>query len=320
MNLKFKKTPFTVLGLLFGALLISQPLAQAAAVEKIQLALNWKPEPEFGGFYAAEAQGFYRDRNIQVEILQGGSGTPVVQMLASGKVEFGIVSADEVVMAQAHGADVVALFAVYQTNPQAIMVHASNPAKSISELFAKPGLVAMQRGLPYTDYLLRKYPSQQVKIVPYTGGLSQFIKDPQFSQQCFVTSEPIEAKKSGVETRSFLIADEGYNPYTTVLATRRAVMKKNPQLVKAVVEATRAGWLDYLKHPEKTNGAMASLNKAMDAATFAAAAEAQKKLIIPADSAVAVGSMSRDRWQTLIQQLTDLKVVDKKLEPSEMFN
>jgi ABC-type nitrate/sulfonate/bicarbonate transport system substrate-binding protein len=41
---------------------------------KIRLALNWKPEPEFGGFYAAP----FSNNGLDVEILPGGAGTPTV--------------------------------------------------------------------------------------------------------------------------------------------------------------------------------------------------------------------------------------------------
>ena len=92
-----------------------------APAGKIRLALDWKPEPEFGGFYAAN----YESHGLSVDILPGGSGTPTVQMLGAGSAEFGIVSADELVVARARGNDVVAHFAVFQTCPQGIRVQPS---------------------------------------------------------------------------------------------------------------------------------------------------------------------------------------------------
>src|ERR1700684_3655251 len=71
---------------------------------RIKLALNWKPEPEFGGFYAAP----YAKYGLDVDILPGGAGTPTVQMVGAGSVDFGIVSADEIILARSHGNDVVA--------------------------------------------------------------------------------------------------------------------------------------------------------------------------------------------------------------------
>src|SRR5207249_4592205 len=56
--------------------------------QRIRLALNWKPDPQFGGFYAAP----YQKHSLDVQILPGGAGTPSVQMIGAGSAEFGIVS------------------------------------------------------------------------------------------------------------------------------------------------------------------------------------------------------------------------------------
>src|SRR5580693_9284261 len=96
-------------------------LAACSKSKKIKLALNWKPDPQFGGFYAAP----YQKYGLDVEILPGGAGTPTVQMVGAGSAEFGTLSGDELVVARSKGNNVVALFAVYQQSPIGIMVHAS---------------------------------------------------------------------------------------------------------------------------------------------------------------------------------------------------
>ena len=77
-------------------------------------------------------------------------------MVGAGSAEFGISSADEVIVARARGNDVVAVFAVYQNNPQGIMVHASRHLESIGDVF-KEGTIALQRGLPYARILEKRY-------------------------------------------------------------------------------------------------------------------------------------------------------------------
>src|SRR5882672_692585 len=93
----------------------------AAFGTKVTLALNWVPEPEFGGFYAAREIGAYRRQGFDVDIRGGGAGVPVIQMVATGRVDFGTVGADEIVTARARGADIVGIFATFQTSPQGVM-------------------------------------------------------------------------------------------------------------------------------------------------------------------------------------------------------
>ncbi len=310
-----------ILPILFIALVLTfTGFGAEAVVTKTKLALNWKPEPQFGGFYAAQVGGHFKKNNLDVEILQGGAGTPVVQMVAAKQMDFGIVSADEVVISRSRGGDVVALFAAYQTNPQGIMTHAERNFSSLADVYKNEGTLAIQKGLPYAMYLEKKFAGAKVKVVPYAGGIANFLTDKTFSQQCFVTSEPLAAAKQNAKTKTFLIADEGYNPYTTVLVTRTDVLKSKPEIVKAMVAAVRAGWRDYLDKPEATNKLMGELNKSMDAVTFIESAKAQKPLIETEETKkTGLGSMTDERWSALSKQLVDLKVIDKAPETKSLY-
>lgn len=279
-------------------------------MEKIRLALNWKPEPEFGGFYQASLGELFSQRGLETEIIVGGSGTPVVPMIAAGKAEFGISSADEVLLARARGADVVAIFAVYQTNPQGIMVHAKRGFKNLAEVFSSDGVLAMQRGLPYAEFLQRKFSRSKVQIVPYLGGIQNFLVDEKYSQQCFVTAEPIAARQAGKEVQTFLVADVGFNPYTAVVITRESTIRDRRGMVLRFVQAVRGGWEEYLKDPTSANSFMHKLNSSMDLETFAASAKAQQNLISLGDAKENyLGYMSNERWSELAKQLIDLGLI-----------
>jgi len=298
-----------------------QPSRGAAlpAVVPLKLALDWVPEPEFGGFYAAREDGAYARHGLNVEIQGGGAGVPVLQMVATGRADFGTVGADELITARARGADVLALFAVFQTSPQGIMVHASRKLGKLEDAFHS-GTLALETGLAYAAYLKKKFSWDGVKVVPYDGGVAHFLADPNFGQQCFVSSEPIAARLKGSDPQVFLIADSGFNPYATVVITRRELWQKSPDLVKSFVLATREGWQDYLDHPEPTNALLGKLNSSLDAAALAAAATAQKPLIeTDASKASGLGSMQRARWQQLADQLLDLKIIDKPASVADLF-
>jgi NitT/TauT family transport system substrate-binding protein len=291
-------------------------LAACGSSPRIRLALNWKPDPQFGGFYAAP----YEDYKLNVEILPGGAGTPTVQMIGAGSAEFGIVSADELVIARSRGNDVVALFAVFQDTPQGIMVHAERGLMALEEVFEE-GTVALQRGLPYARFLEKQYGFDRVKIVPSPGGdISAFLSDPLFAQQCFIMSEPLQARRAGARVTVFPIADTGYNPYTTVLATSRNFIVENASVVESMVAAVREGWRTYLRDPAPTNAKMQALNPSMDAATFAEVAEAQRPFIETEDTAqIGLGGMTRERWEKLIQQLHGLGDIPEPLSPEDCF-
>ncbi len=158
-------------------------LAACSKVEDDKAGVELETRPAMvGGFYAAPFQKY----GLDVEILPGGAGTPTVQMVGAGSAEFGIVSADELVVARSKGNDVVALFAVFQNCPQGIMAHASRNLSSIADVL-KGGTLALQRGLPYARLLEKQYGFEHVQVVPSPGGdISAFLNDEQFAQQCFI--------------------------------------------------------------------------------------------------------------------------------------
>lgn len=296
--------------------------ATSAAAEntKVKLALNWKAEPEFAGFYAAQVNKIYEKNKIETEILQGGAGTPTVQMVASGHVEFGIVSGDEITLARANGADVVALFSVFQTAPYALMVREDSGIKDMKGLFNSSLSLAVVKGLPYIAYLEKKYGPGKVKLVPYAGGITNFLADKNYAQQCFVSSEPLLAAKNGVKTRTFMIADSGFNPYTVVLATNGALIKKNPALVKAMINSVREGWNSYIKDPKATHELITKLNPAMTVDGMKEMQKVEAKLIETGDAKKqGLGVMTEARWAELNKQLHELGLTKKLVPAKEMF-
>jgi NitT/TauT family transport system substrate-binding protein len=290
----------------------------AAAVAHVKVQLNWVPEPEFGGIYAAREIGAYKRAGLDVEIASGGPGSPVVQLLAGGKVDFAVAGADDVITARARGVDIVAVFGTFQTSPQGVMVHAARNVSSLAEL--KSGTLALEPGLPFGMFMKKKYGFAGVTLVPYDGGIAKFLADPTYAQQCYVTSEPIAVKKKGETPKVFLGADSGFNPYTNVIVTRGALLREQKERVRAFVTASAEGWRRYLDDPAPSNAVMAKLNTAMDAETFAAAAAAQKPLIETEETkASGLGVMTEARWATLGTQLTELGVVAKAPAPTECF-
>ena len=310
-----------IVGAILGILFSFSALAGPKEPLKLKLALNWKAEPEFGGFYEAKLGGAFQRKGLDVEILEGGAGTPIVQMIATGQADFGIAAADEVVISQERGTDVLALFAVYQTNPQGIMVHPAKNFKNIGELFASPGTLAIQAGAPTTLFLKNKYPGAKLKTVPYLGGVGNFLNDESFSQQCFITSEPLAVRKKGKLSQTFLIAEAGFNPYATVVVARKSALDRDPVAAQAFVQAVREGWSSYLKSPERANLWMAKLNPTMDLATFREVSEVQKPFILgqtfekfESQPKVTLGKMTSERWKILEDQLFQLRLI-KKLPP-----
>lgn len=297
-----------------------QCASMSALAGQHDLALNWKPEPEFGGFYQAQIKKLFEKEGLTVRILPGGAGQPVAQMIAAKKADFGIVSADEVILARAQGAKIVAVFAVYQKDPHGFMVHPERKIRTLKELFQAEGPIALEAGKPFTLWLEHLYAPIKAKRVPYTGGIASFLRDKNFAQQCFITSEPIAARREKLDPVTLPVSDSGFNPYQTVVVTHEDILLEQPDEVRKFVRVIRQGWKDYLKDPRDANVEMQKLNGTMDLETFTESAKIQQKLIENADTRKSgLGIMGRARWTLLYQQLIELKLVKPGMDVTRMF-
>jgi len=284
----------------------------AAAMVRVQL--NWVPEPEFGGIFAAQQDGLYSAAGLDVDIRKGGSQVPVAQLVASGQADFGVMTAEDVLTLRDRGGDLVAVFAIFQENPTGFLLHESNPITTIEQLWTSSSTVAVDANPPFVRLLNAKYGGKDLKMVPYTGALAGFLASEDAVQQCFITAEPVECRLRGVPTRVLSVATV-FNPYAAVLATSAASAAKRPQVVEAFVRATSEGWRRYFAEPAKYNPGIAALNPSMSLEAMNIAAEMERPLIVPADGSP-IGSMRLERWQQLERELAQVGTIESGRMPS----
>lgn len=281
--------------------------SSAAAPEKIRLQLNWVPEPEFGGIYAAESLGYFREEGLDVEIIKGGPNVAAPQLAASGNVEFAVVGGEQVLTLRDAGGELVALYAIYQDDPMGIMVHADSPYTTLAELWKSDATVACEENLSWVAKLNERFGGQSLKIIPHSDGVAQFAVDKTLAQQCFVFAEPVALESRGIATRVFPSKESGFNPYNGVVATNATFARTHAETCRKLVRAMQRGWARYLESPGETNALMAKLNPGMTKEAMDTTAKRQESLVRNADTGrLGLGAMTEERWAQIAQQLKDL--------------
>ena len=244
--------------------------------------LNWFPEAEHGGFFAALVHGYYKEAGLDVKILSGGPETPVVQQVAQRAATFGVVNADNVLFGRAQEADIVALMAPLQTSPRCLIVHESSGIKDFDELTNMT--IAMSSSNAFSHFLRRKLPLTGVKIVPYPGNVAQFLINKDYAQQGYVFSEPFVARKEGGDPKVLMVSDLGFNPYTSLLFTHADRPRDEAELVGKMVAASIRGWAKYIESPDETNRYIHQVNPEMDLDILAFGAKAIAPLVLDDES------------------------------------
>jgi NitT/TauT family transport system substrate-binding protein len=241
-----------------------------------------------------------------------------VQNVALKRVHFGVINADQVLMARQQDAPVVAVFAAMQNSPRCIMVHESSGMKSFEQL--QHVTLAVGAGQAFARFLRTHCDLSTVQIVPYTGSIAPFLNDPHLAQQAYVFSEPFLARRQGAQPHCLMVSQLGFNPYTSCLFTHEESIQSERQLVAKMVRASRRGWQEYLRAPEAVHPLIQKDNPQMDLESLKFAAEAIRALCLPEGTAEsALGMMTEDRWRTLAAQLVELQFLDAGYDVSRAY-
>jgi NitT/TauT family transport system substrate-binding protein len=287
----------------------SQPDASSPQTTNVSLALNWYPEAEHGGYVAADELKLFQSRKLNVDIIPGGPGAPnlVIQELAAGRIQFAISNADQVVIARSKGVPLVAVLAPLQSSPRCIMVHQSSGIETLQQL--QNVELAISEARPFALWMKQQLPLTNVTMVPYNGLVGEFIAKQNFAQQGYVFSEPYVAKEKGSDPRALMLSEIGFNPYASLLVTTEDLIQSDPDLVRQVVQASREGWEKYLHDPTATNARLHKDNPDMSLEALAYAGDTLQPLCQAADGEV-MYSMTAARWQQLIDQIQQVKVIE----------
>jgi NitT/TauT family transport system substrate-binding protein len=290
------------------------------ALVHLVLQTDWYAEPEHGGFYEALVKGYYRDAGLDVEIRQGSPMTHPDQMVATGQADIAIGRSEYVLVDAARGIPLVILGAMMEHDPQAIMVHHESGIRSLKDLDGRT--IMAVPGSPFVA-IMEQVLHIHVGIIPSDFGMSRFLADPNFVQQCFVTNEPYYVRQHGANVDVLPISDCGFDPYR-VWYTRRDFLDQHPDLVRAFGAASVRGWREYI-HGDSApaDTLIASLDLKLDPAFMAYSRGAmQSYRLVEGDPQAgdALGRIRRERLATQIKQLGDIGLLDHPLAVDDVWD
>jgi len=300
----------------------AQTAAEAGGAQPtvIRFATDWRAQAEQGGFYHALATGEYKKRGLDVRIVQGGPGVNVPQLLASGAVEMGMGSNSFIVLNLAQqGVPVKAVAAYFQKDPQVLIAHPDAGVRTIADLKGRPILLSDASVTAFWVWLKAKYGFSDDQIRKYTFNAAPFLADKRVAQQGYVTSEPYTIEKqAGLKPTVFLLADNGYPGYAAMALASDKLIASNPAAVKAFVEATAAGWTNYLHGDPRPGDALIRKDNpemTQDLLDQARAKMRSYELVDAGDAkTMGVGAMTDARWKTFFDMAAGQKVYPANLD------
>ena len=232
--------------------------APGQGLDKVSFGTNWVAEAEHGGFYQAVADGTYKQYGLDVTIVPGGPNINNRMLLVAGKIDF-FMSANTLQSfdAAANNVPVVAVAAIFQKDPQVFVTHPESKIARLEDLKPLTLFVSKEGISTYFQWLKSEYGFSEEKVKPYTFNAQPFLADKQSAMQGYVTSEPFAIEQTAkFKPGVILLADYGFNTYSTLIETRREIVDKKPDLVQRFVDASIVGWYHYLYGDNAPGNAM----------------------------------------------------------------
>jgi len=265
---------------------------------------NWKAQAEHGGYYQAVAAGIYKDHGLDVEIRPGGPQVNHPQLLAAGKIDFNMGSscftALNFVMIDI---PMLCVASVFQKDPQILMAHPGQGIETLDDVKGHKVLISKGARTQYWLWLKQAYGFTDDMIEPYTFNPGPFLADKSKVQQGYLTSEPFAIEREGgFVPKVFLLADAGYETYSTTIETSKKLVAENPDVVQRFVDATILGWVEYL-HGDNfaANELIKKDNPDMGEEQIAFSIEKLKEYgIVESGDALklGIGAMTDERWKS----------------------
>ena len=218
------------------------------ALDKVSFGTNWVAEAEHGGFFQAVADGTYKAYGLDVTIVPGGPNDNNRLLLIAGKIDF-FMAANTLMSfdAVANNVPVVTIAAMFQKDPQVLLTHPESKVTKLEELKPLTLFVSKEGISSYFQWLKSEYGFSEEKVRPYTFNPQPFIANKQSAMQGYVTSEPFAVEKSAAfKPGIILLADYGFNTYSTLIETRAEIIDKKADMVQRFVDASIVGWYHYL--------------------------------------------------------------------------
>jgi putative hydroxymethylpyrimidine transport system substrate-binding protein len=251
--------------------------AEPGAPKGVALVLDFVPNAVHAGIYAAQRQGYYGDRGIDLTIRQPGESTDAPKLLEAGRADFAILDIHDLGIARERGLDVVGTMPIVQRPLAAVIARGNGPVHRPRDL---EGHTVGVTGLPSDEAVVDSEvsadggdPAHVDRVTIGFNAVASLAAGKVDAATGFWNAESVALRRQGVPVRIFKVNRYGAPPYPElVLTASRHTIDRDPELVDSMVAATTHGYEFAQKHPTQALNdllaAVPSLDRGDQAAQF----------------------------------------------------
>lgn len=290
--------------------------------QKITVVLDWTPNTNHTGLYAAEEKGFFAEEGLDVDIITPGeSGAD--SLVASGKADFGVSYQEGITQARVQGVPIVSIAAIIQHNTSGFASPAENNIKSPKDFAGKTyGGWGSEVEASVISSLM-KQDNADIKDVDIVniGDADYFTAMKQNIDFAWIYYgwTGVEAELRGEKINMIYLTDysDKLDYYTPVLSTNEKMIADNPETVKAFLKAATKGYEYTIDNPD--DAASILLKHAPDLDEELVKKSQEWLASKYQDDAPRWGEQKLSVWENYSDWMYDNKLLEKKLDADKAF-
>jgi putative hydroxymethylpyrimidine transport system substrate-binding protein len=221
--------------------------AEPSAPKGAILVLDFTPNAVHTGIYAARAEGFYVDAGVDLEIQQPGESTDAPKLLSAGRADFAILDIHDLGIARERGFDLVGVMPIVRRPLAAVLSPYKEGVRRPRDL---EGRTVGVTGLPSDEAVVDSVvsadggdPALVDRVTIGFNAVASLAAGKVAAATGFWNAEGVALERKFVPIRVFIVDEWGAPPYPElILATSRQTLEDEPDLVDAVVDATKRGY------------------------------------------------------------------------------
>ena len=293
--------------------------------KKVELMLDYFPNADHAGIYAAEAAGDFKQAGLDVEIRQPADPAAPIKQVAAGRVDLAISYEPEVLRARDQGLNVVSVGAIVQKPLTSVI---SLPKAKIRRPADLKGKTVGTAGIDYQSAYLRtilleagvqpdtvKQRNVGFSLVPslLTGKVDAVLG-------AFWNYEGTELKLEDKHPRIIRIEDAGVPTYNElVLVANADALERDRDKIRAFIGALSRGTRDLRENPDKAIDGLLEANPDLDPKLQRAAVKVTLPLFFPPHGRP-FGWQDPAQWDAFAAWMKDSQLLENPPDPTASFD
>jgi NitT/TauT family transport system substrate-binding protein len=300
-----------------GRFAFAQADGEAKNPVPVRIALQWLPQSQFAGFYMARDQGYYREAGLDVSLIHAGPGPSSLDFLAQGKADFATLFLADAIFGTGKPVALVNVAQLCQRSSLMLVAWKDMGIEKPADLHGRPVSYWQSAFTMAFDVFFQQQHIRPV-AVPQHYSVNLFLQHGVAACAAMLYNEYHRIYQAGVaydQLTVFPMRDYGLDFPEDGIYTRAETAQRQPDVCRALRQATLAGWEYARQHPEEAVEAV--LRESHQAGVPANRPHARWMLkhvldsVCPPEKGARRGHLDRTAYDTTVRSMIAAGVINK---------